>query len=103
MKTNFYIFLIVLLSFSVANAQEKTTAVKVVTVNELTVNTIVLKTTPVLSTAQGSVSAEAKENSESTNEVVAKAASDIRIYLNRERNLENIDLLFPKIYKEEMA
>lgn len=103
MKTNFYILLILLLSFSVANAQEKTTAVKVVTVNELNVNTIVLKTTPVVSKTQESVSSEVKENSESTTNVIAKAASDIRIYLNRERNLENINLLFPKIYKEEIA
>jgi hypothetical protein len=96
MKTNFYIFLILLLSFSVANAQEKTTAVKVEAVNELHVTNIVLKT------SQDLITPTAKENSES-NEVIAKAASDIRIYLNRERNLENIDLLFPKIYKEEMA
>ncbi|WP_339917563.1 hypothetical protein [Yeosuana marina] len=103
MKTNIYILLILLLSFSVANAQENTTAVKAVTVNELNVNTFVLKTAPIVSTIQNSASVDVNENTKSTTQVIARSASDIRIFLNRERNLENIDLLFPKIYKEEMA
>ncbi|WP_166965485.1 hypothetical protein [Yeosuana marina] len=103
MKTNIYILLILLLSFSIANAQEKTAAVKVVTVNELNVNTLVLKAAPIVSAIQNSASANVNEDIKSTTKVIARSASDIRIFLNRERNLENIDLLFPKIYKEEMA
>ena len=94
MKTNFYIILFFLLSFSYANAQEKSTSLKVVSVNELHVNTISL-------TTQNSI--EFKENTDSNNKIIARAASDIRILLNRDRNLENINLLFPKIYKEIVA
>lgn len=97
MKTNFYIFLFFLLTFSYANAQEKSTSIKVVSVNELHVNNTVSLTT------QDSIEFNAKENTDSNNKIIARAASDIRILLNKDRNLENINLLFPKIYKEEVA
>lgn len=103
MKTNIYILLILLLSFSIANAQEKTASAKAATVNELNVNTLVLKAAPIVSAIQNTDSANLNEDTKSTTQVIARSASDIRIFLNRERNLENIDLLFPKIYKEEMA
>ncbi len=96
MKTNIYIFLILLLSFSVSNAQEKSTAIKVLAVNELNVN----KTTTV--TTQDLVIPAVKDNSDS-NGFIAKGASDIRIFLNRERSSDNIDMLFPSIYKQKMA
>ncbi|GGK24288.1 hypothetical protein GCM10007962_18160 [Yeosuana aromativorans] len=97
MKTNFYIFLFFLLSFSYANAQEKSTSLKVVSVNELHVNNTVSLT------IQDSIEFNANENTDSNNKIIARAASDIRILLNRDRNLENINLLFPKIYKEIVA
>lgn len=96
MKTNFYIIIFFLLSFSYANAQEKATALKVVSVNELHVNTVSL-------TIQDLIESVKNENTESNDKVIARGASDIRILLNRDRNLENINLLFPKIYKEEVA
>tara|TARA_R110000868_G_scaffold1389_5_gene10694 strand:- start:928 stop:1218 length:291 start_codon:yes stop_codon:yes gene_type:complete len=96
MKTTIYIFLVFLLSFSVANAKDKSTTIKVVSVNELNVNK-----TPTVMT-QDFVVPAVKNNSDS-NECIAKGASDIRIFLNRERNSDNINLLFPSIYKQKMA
>ena len=36
-------------------------------------------------------------------EAIARSSSDIRIFLNRERKVENIKLLFPKINKARKA
>ncbi|MGZ0016422.1 hypothetical protein [Yeosuana sp. AK3] len=96
MKT-IYILLILLLSFSVANAQEKTTELKVVSVNELHVNPISEMN---VSMASELIIFKALNT---TNDVIARSSSDIRIYLNRVRNVQNINLLFPKIYKEKVA
>ncbi|NCO64247.1 MAG: hypothetical protein GW839_01845 [Flavobacteriales bacterium] len=96
MKT-IYILLILLLSFSVANAQEKTTESKVVSVNELHVNPI--SEMNVLISSELIISKALN----TTNEVIARSSSDIRIYLNRVRNVQNINLLFPKIYREKVA
>jgi hypothetical protein len=97
MKTRFYILLILLLSFSLVNAQKDSTKVKAVSVNELNVNPV--------SKFNLSISTELINVKElnTTNEVIARSSSDIRIYLNKERNVQNIKLLFPKIYKEKMA
>ncbi len=99
MKT-IYTLLILLLSFSVANAQAKNTEVKVVTVNELNVNTVSSKITIEFSNNIKKTETTVIEN---TNEVIARTNSDIRLYLNRVRNVQNINLLFPKIYKEKVA
>jgi len=105
MKTNFYILLILLFSFSVANAQEKATEVKTVNVSELTVKNSVSENTSEVSNKVETTQSTTIENNQSnnTNEVIAKSSSDIRLYLNRERNVQNISLLFPKIYKETVA
>ncbi|MFH4966151.1 hypothetical protein V8G69_14200 [Gaetbulibacter sp. M235] len=104
MKT-IYTLLILLLTFSVANAQSQNREVKVVTVNELNVNTISSEITLKFSNNIQKTETSVIENKESntTNEVIAKSASDIRIYFNRLRNVQNINLLFPKIYKETVA
>ncbi len=94
MKTNFYILLILLLSFSVANAQEDSKEVKVVTVNEITVNNSVSENANEVSTSL---------NNESQSVEVIAGNSDIRIYLNQIRNVQNINLLFPKFKIEELA
>lgn len=94
MKTNFYILLILLLSFSVANAQEDSKEVKVVTVNEITVNNSVSENANEVSTSL---------NNESQSVEVIAGNSDIRIYLNQIRNVQNIHLLFPKFKIEELA
>ena len=97
MKTNFYIILFFLLSFSYANAQEKAATIKVVTVNELHVNNTVSLTT------QDSIALVAIKNTGANGKTIARSFSDFRILLNRDRNLENINLLFPKIYKEKIV
>ena len=104
MKT-IYTLLILLLSFTVANAQEQTNEVKVVTVNELNVNTISSEITIEFSNNIQEAQTTVIENKESntTNEVIARSSSDIKLYLNRVRNVQNINLLFPKIYKEKVA
>lgn len=90
MKT-FYFFLILLFSFSFANAQStesRETQATVVAVKES--KEVAAKTTIIL---EPSV----------INEAVARSSSDIRIYLNRERKVQNIKLLFPKINKARKA
>lgn len=83
MKT-FYYILILLLSFSFAEAQENN-----ITVSNKTEKVIVAKDST-------STKADKKES-------VARSNSDIRIFLNRERKVENIKWLFPKINKAKIA
>ncbi len=87
MKTNFYILIIALLSFSAVSAQTevKTNNVETeVTVSEEKENTVILEDVKI-------------------KEVIARSSSDIRIYLNRERKVNNIKLVFPKINKRKVA
>jgi len=100
MKTNIYILLILLLSFSAVNAQENSTQVKNVTVNELNVNPSVSEITIIQNIETSKIENTTSENS---NQIIARTSSDIRIYLNRERNIQNIYLLFPTKYKEIVA
>ena len=93
MKTNFYILLILLLSFSVANAQESSTEVKVITVNEITEE--------VSTTENNEITINENEDT-NTVEVIARN-SDIKIYLNQIRKVQNINLLFPKFNKNKVA
>ena len=92
MKT-FYLLLILLLSFSFANAQsteiKKVQSTIVAADNNnnkevSTENTIILEPSII-------------------KEAIARSSSDIRIYLNRERKVQNIKLLFPKINKARKA
>ena len=106
MKTNFYILLILLLSFSFANAQETTSAV----VEELTIieNNVENSDSEISNEVLNSENTETivnknKEESNETNEVIVKSSSDIRIYLNKERNVQNINLIFPKVYKKQVV
>lgn len=93
MNTKFYIFLVLVLGFSFANAQstDKTSVetVKTVVISKET-KEVVNKTT---STENVLISEEALK------EIIAATASDIRTYFNRERNVDNIKLLFPKLNK----
>lgn len=95
MKTNFYILIIFLLAFSFGNAQSVTETVKV----EVT-NTV-------------SVSEEVKEvtveneviliNASEVKEAIARSNSDIKLYFNRLRNVDNLNLLFPTKNKANKA
>ena len=106
MKTIFYIFLILIFSLSFANAQETTSIV----VEELTIieNNVENSDSEISNKVLNSQNTETtinvnKEESNETNEVIVKSSSDIRIYLNRVRNVDNLNLLFPKMYKEKVA
>lgn len=86
MKTNFYILLILLLSFSAIGAQNEVKADNVetkVTVSEAKEATVIIDTVKI-------------------KETIAKS-SDIRIFLNRERKVDNIKLVFPKINKRRLS
>jgi len=106
MKTNFYIFLVLIFSFSFANAQETTSIV----VEELTIieNNVENSDSEISNKVLNSQNTETtinvnKEESNETNEVIVKSSSDIRIYLNKVRNVQNINLMFPKVYKKQVA
>ncbi|MDO5977532.1 hypothetical protein [Flavivirga spongiicola] len=102
MKTNTYILLILLLSFSLGVAQSDTNKMKTNKVMSVYVNdgeVVVAKDNAVETVKENdSLLIDAKELKES----IART-SDIRLYLNRVRNVENIKLLFPKINKPVKA
>jgi len=102
MKTNLYILLILLLSFSAANAQESSTEVTVITVNEINVNNPVSEITKEVSTTENNETT-INENEETNNVEVIARYSDIKIYLNQIRKVQNIILLFPKFNKNKVA
>jgi len=102
MKTNLYILLILLLSFSVANAQKSSTEVKVITVNEINVNNPVSEITEEVSTTENNETTINENEDSNTVEVIARN-SDIKIYLNQIRKVQNINLLFPKFNKNKVA
>lgn len=87
MKTNFYILFIFLLSFTVIGAQNDTKTNKVetqVTISETTEATVIIDSVKI-------------------KETLAKSSSDIRIFLNRERKVENIKLVFPKMNRRKLS
>ncbi|MEW4925168.1 hypothetical protein [Algibacter sp. 2305UL17-15] len=87
MKTNFYILFILLLSFSAVSAQNevKTDSIeKTITVSKTLENTIIIDSVKI-------------------KETIARSSSDIRIFLNRERKVENIKLVFPKIHRRKLS
>ena len=97
MKTNFYIVLTFLLAFSFGNAQSTTEPVKVetnttVSVSEnnkqLTVETTTTNATEVILIDASEIK-----------ETIARGTSDIKLYFNRLRNVDNLNLLFHKINK----
>ncbi|MBU3822404.1 hypothetical protein KO566_10055 [Flavobacteriaceae bacterium XHP0103] len=94
MKTNYYILLALLLSFSFASAQSN--------VEEKTVEPTVMISETVQETSVNAVEVIENENTE-VKEDLARTNSDIKIYLNRLRNEGNINLLFPKINKVQTA
>ena len=94
MKTNLYIALIFLFTFAFGTAQSTADVVKVEinkTVSVENTTTIKNKTKVILINAS-----EVKES-------IARSSSDIRLYFNRLRNVDNLSLLFPKINKAVKA
>lgn len=101
MKTNYFILLILLFSFSLANAQsnvvtleEDTTELNSITDNNETVNK---------STTTEIENEVILENAETVIETIVRSRSDIKIYFNQLNNVDNLNLLFPKINKAKTA
>ncbi len=91
MKTNLYILIVFFLTVALGNAQD---AEKVVTVE--TAKTVTVENNDTVNNDLLIDAAELKET-------VARSSSDIRIYLNKERKVSNIALVFPKINKAVKA
>lgn len=88
MKTKFYILAVLFLAFTFSNAQDTKVA------NENTPKKVV-------NTADAKEEVEVLSTSE-LKEVIAKT-SDIKLFLKRERNEENIKYIFPGINKRKAA
>jgi hypothetical protein len=103
MKANIYILLIFLLAFSFGNAQSTTEVVKVETNNTVSVSEddkqVTVENTVNTVNENDVILIEASEIKES----IARSSSDIKLYFNRLRNIDNLNLLFPKINKEVKA
>ena len=102
MKTNYYILLILLLSFSFGNAQSTSEVVETKTINTISVSNDdnVIITTEANSVKENdSLLIDAKKLQES----ISRSSSDIRIYLNRKRKAGNISFVFPRINKAVRA
>lgn len=93
MKTNFYILIIFLLAFSFGNAQSTTETVKVEITNTVSEDT---KEATVENEVMLIDASEVKES-------IARSNSDIKLYFNRLRNVDNLNLMFPKINKAVKA
>ncbi|GAA3598898.1 hypothetical protein Q4Q39_18460 [Flavivirga amylovorans] len=102
MKTNTYILLTLLLSFSFGIAQSDVNKIeenKVISVSVNGEEVTTVKDNAVKTVKENeTVLIDAKELRES----IART-SDIRLYLNRVRKVQNIKMLFPKINKPVKA
>lgn len=93
---SYYILLILLLSFSYSNAQSNAS-----TIEATTPEVIVSKITDdhkLVATANNISNESLLIDVNKVEQTIARI-SDIRIYLNRKRNISNIGVLFPKINK----
>ena len=96
------IILILILTATFANAQSNVVSIE--TIN----NTVSVSEVNDDITADVNTVNEVNENeavlidADKAKETVARS-SDIRIYLNRERNVNNINLLFPNMNKQKSA
>ena len=107
MKTNYYILLILLLSFSLGNAQSDEAILvssinDTISVSETNNNdTVVVETISTVETKKQDLIIII--DTDKVNESLARSSSDIRIYLNRLKNVDNLNLLFPKMNKAKRA
>tara|TARA_R110002050_G_scaffold300018_1_gene467398 strand:+ start:92783 stop:93097 length:315 start_codon:yes stop_codon:yes gene_type:complete len=104
MKINFYILLI-LLSFSTAEAQSTSEVVKVETNDTVSVSNN--DNNVIVNVEKSNVEVNENEvlliDASQFKKSIARSSSDIRIFLNRERKVENIKLVFPKMNKAVKA
>jgi len=103
MKINFYILLILLLSFSIGNAQSAPLVVEVEINKTISVSNekeIASVTTEVNTVKENNVLLIDRNQ---VNESIARSSSDIRIYLNIKRKVSNFNLVFIGINKAVRA
>ena len=99
MKTNFYLSLILLLSFTFGNAQSTTEVLKAETnatfsvSNEDDIANVITEVNTIK--VNDSLLIDASE----VKATIARSSSDIRIYLNRKRKVSNFNLVFQEKYK----
>ena len=103
MKTNIYILLILLLSFSFGNAQSTEVALEVETANTVSVSNEDVNTVDANQVNTVIENETLLIDADTLKETIARTASDIRIYLNQKRKVSNIDLLFPRKSKANRA
>lgn len=103
MKINFYILLILLLAFSFGNAQSEKTSIEIDSNSKIFVSEMNKEIA-----VKNSLNVESKEDNllidaSQIKEAIVRTNSDIRVYFNRERKVDNIKLLFPEINKAVKA
>lgn len=105
MKTNFYILLVLLLSFSFGNAQSTSKVVEIEINNTISVSVEDDKTiiTPSVEVNTVKENDSLLINADVLKETIARGTSDIRNYINRFKNSDNIEFIFPKINKAVKA
>lgn len=92
MKKIAFTVLFFIVSFSVAEAQNS----KAISTNAYKNDNLTENVTKALNTNTTKLKEEAKTQ-------LVKFNSDIRIFLNRERNVENMKIIFPKMNKRKLS
>lgn len=105
MKINFYIVFILLFAFSLGNAQSDTTNIDIESNSVISISKMNNEVIVAFNTI---LNVESKKDSllidaSKVKETISRTNSDIRIYLNRERKVDNIKLLFPEINRAVKA
>jgi hypothetical protein len=98
MKPTFYIVLTFMLAFSFGNAQSSTEPV-----NAHANTTVTVSESHKQQTVETTTNAVILIDASEVKETIARSTSDIKLYFNRLRNVDNLDLLFPKINKAVKA
>lgn len=100
MNKRVYMLLVLVLSFAFAHAQSTTIEVNIETNKTVSVSKENVKVVNDTLKTNQEVLIISEEDLRAS---IARTASDIRTYFNRERNVENIKLLFPTINKAKKA
>lgn len=106
MKTNLYILLVLLFSFSLGNAQSASPVFENGTTYVISVSNEDKNTISITNNLEVNTNKENESlliDASSLKASIARSSSDIRIYLIRKRNEGNISLVFPKINKAVKA
>ena len=93
MKSNFLLLIVVMLTFSIGNAQS----------TELNRAVKSSKTISVVGENDNQIKESLLIDASKLKTTISRSSSDIRIYLNRKRNVGNISLVFPTINKAVKA